>query len=94
LLALESSYDYVLWNHQEIMRPSKHQSAVSNLQTIEEFAKETKASVNTIRTWISKGIIPHIRVGYVIRIEKTEALEALREYTQRTSPTIGAAVNV
>jgi excisionase family DNA binding protein len=75
------------------MRPSKHQSTVSGLQTIEEFAGETKASVNTVRTWLSKGIIPCIRVGYIIRIEREEALAALREYTQRTSAASSAPVN-
>jgi excisionase family DNA binding protein len=50
---------------------------MSEILTIREFANAVKVGIPTVRRWINDGLIPIFRAGYVIRIDKQSALEAL-----------------
>jgi excisionase family DNA binding protein len=53
------------------------------LDTVPEFAKLTRVSSATVRGWAYTGIIPCLRIGYVVRIPRKRAMKALEERTNK-----------
>jgi hypothetical protein len=49
------------------------------LTTTAELSKALRTSKQTIATWRSRGIIPYIKIGYVIRYDLGRVLAALQK---------------
>ena len=54
-----------------------------NLETVKQFAKRTGVSVNTVRLWMYRRIIPGYKIGDVIRIPVNRAMAAIEARTNR-----------
>lgn len=47
--------------------------------TPQEVANEMGASMSTVRKWIDRGILPAIRLGHYVRIEREDFEEMIRK---------------
>jgi excisionase family DNA binding protein len=52
------------------------------LMTMQEVAQYLQCSLSTVRRWVGRGVLPHYRMGRMIRFRRAELdrwLEAYRE---------------
>jgi excisionase family DNA binding protein len=55
--------------------------------TVSEFARIYRASPQTIRNWIRRGVIPALQIGHLVRIPRAAAIASLQAYNQARART-------
>jgi excisionase family DNA binding protein len=62
------------------------------LMTMQEVAEYLQCSLSTVRRWVGRGVVPHYRMGKMIRFRRAELDRWLDTYREGNWPAVEAKV--
>lgn len=62
------------------------------LMTMQEVAEYLQCSLSTVRRWVWRGVVPHYRMGKMIRFRRAELDRWLDTYREGNWPAVEAKV--